>query len=182
MDRSKSNNIINEISVSPGMKRMTIIELGELSKKIQKFLTSQDVEVIKTSAIGNVSIKLQNILNVCDVKKITISELRHLRTKVQEILISHDRKFIKNSGIGDVGISYQGILNSHGLKKLPGNGVTNLRSEVKEVMWKYYSVNKLNLPDYIGELREEIIIELMKGEDVEQVFDSVLEEEVLRAA
>jgi hypothetical protein len=71
---------------------------------------------------------------------------------------------------------------SRGMKKLSANGVSKLRSEVKEVMWKYYSVNKLNLPDYIGEFREKIIIELMKGEDVEDVFNSVLEDEVLRVA
>jgi hypothetical protein len=159
MDRAQSKNMINEISTSPAMKRMTIGELGELSKRIQTFLASQGVGKIKTSAIGNVSIKLQDILNASDVEEITINELGHLKTKVQEILISHDRKFIKNNGTGDASINYRGILNSPGLKKLSDKGVTNSRSDVKEVMLKYCSVSKLNLPGYIGGLSEEIIIE-----------------------
>jgi len=50
--------------------------------------------------------------------------------------------------------------------------IRKLRSEVKKVMWKYYSENKSSLPDYISEFREEIIVELMKGQSVEVVFDS----------
>jgi hypothetical protein len=50
--------------------------------------------------------------------------------------------------------------------------IGKLRVEVKVVMWKYYSENKPLFPDYIGEFREEIIVELMKGESVEDVFDS----------
>jgi hypothetical protein len=50
--------------------------------------------------------------------------------------------------------------------------IGNLRTEVKIVMWNYYSENKPLFPDYIGEFREDIIAELMKGESVENVFDS----------
>ena len=50
--------------------------------------------------------------------------------------------------------------------------IGKLRAEVKIVMWKYYSENRPLFPDYIGEFREEIIVELMKGESVEDVFDS----------
>jgi len=50
--------------------------------------------------------------------------------------------------------------------------IEKLRSDVKTVMWKYYSENKPLFPDYIGEFREDIIVELMKGESVEDVFDS----------
>ena len=50
--------------------------------------------------------------------------------------------------------------------------IGKLRMEVKNVMWKYYSENKSIFPDYIGDFREEIIVELMKGESVEDVFDS----------
>lgn len=50
--------------------------------------------------------------------------------------------------------------------------IGKLRVEVKIVMWKYYSENKPLLPKYIGDFREEIIVELMKGESVEDVFDS----------
>ncbi|MFC1560313.1 hypothetical protein ACFL3W_00040 [Pseudomonadota bacterium] len=50
--------------------------------------------------------------------------------------------------------------------------IGKLRTEVKIVMWKYYSENKSIFPDYIGDFREEIIVELMKGKSVETVFDS----------
>ena len=130
MDRAKSKDIIKEISASPAMKMMTISELGELSRKIQKLLTSQDVETIKTSAIGNVSIKLQSILNTCEVKKITISELGHLKTKVQEILISHDRKFIKPVGREKVDITSQLNSNPRGSKVILDNGMNKFKVEV----------------------------------------------------
>ena len=95
MNGAKSNNTINQILVSPGMKKMSISQLEELSEKIQKFRNSQDVEIINTSETGSISIKLQKILNACDVKEITISELEQLKVKVQEILVSHDRKIIR---------------------------------------------------------------------------------------
>ena len=50
--------------------------------------------------------------------------------------------------------------------------VGKLRMEVKKVMWKYYSENKSLFPEYVREFREEIIVELMMGESVEDVFDS----------
>jgi len=152
MNAAMSNNIINEISVTRGMKRMTTSELEELCANIQEFLSSQDVKMIESS------------------------ELEQLKVKIQNILVSHEMKFIKNSGIGKMGIKYQELLNSRGLKKLSDNGISKLRKEVKEVMWKYYPVNNLNLPDYIGEFREEIIIELMKGNTVERITRSVFKD------
>ena len=50
--------------------------------------------------------------------------------------------------------------------------IEKLRADVKTVMWKYYSENKPLFPDYISEFREDIIVELMKGQSVEDVFDS----------
>ena len=130
MDRAKSHNIINEISASPGIKRMTTSELGELSKKIQKLLTSQNAGIIETSAIGIVSTRLQNILKACDVKKITTCELGHLKTKIQEILISHDRKFIKPVGMKKVDINSRMVSNPPGSGVIPDNGMYKFKMEV----------------------------------------------------
>ena len=52
------------------------------------------------------------------------------------------------------------------------SGIRKLRLEMKIVMWKFYSQHKSSLPDDIREYREEIIVELMKGQQVEEVFDS----------
>jgi hypothetical protein len=161
---------------------MTISELKELSSNIQEFLNSQEVKTNKSSDKGKVKLKSQEIFNSFGVKKLTSNELKQLRLKVQKILISHDMKFIKNGGFGSVSFKYQEILNSHGLKKISDNGISKLRMKSKEVMWKYYSVNKSNSPDYIGELRDEIITELMKGRTVGEVFDPVLVGKVLRVA
>ena len=50
--------------------------------------------------------------------------------------------------------------------------IVKLRSDAKIAMWQYYSENKPLFPDYISEFREYIIVELMKGQSVENVFDS----------
>jgi hypothetical protein len=127
MDRAKSHNIINEISASPGIKRMTTGELGELSKKIQKLLTSQNAGIIETSAIGNVSTRLQNILKACDVKKITTGELEQLRTKIRKILASYDRKII---GIEKADIKSRTMLNPRGSRVAPDNRTYMFKMEV----------------------------------------------------
>jgi hypothetical protein len=64
------------------------------------------------------------------------------------------------------------ISESRGVKKMTATEVIKLRMSVKEIMWKYYSENRSSIPDHVPEFREEIIIELMKGESVEVVFGS----------
>ena len=63
------------------------------------------------------------------------------------------------------------ISDARGVKMMTRVEVEKLRNEVKEVMWKYYSDNKLSFHVSIRDSREEIIVELMKGVDVEEVFD-----------
>jgi len=55
------------------------------------------------------------------------------------------------------------------------NTNTLTRTQVKKVMWEYFRDNKSDLPKWIRECREEILEGLMNGTDVEQVFDSVVE-------
>ena len=63
----------------------------------------------------------------------------------------------------------QKILNKYVMTNVE---IVNLRSDAKIAMWQYYSENKSLFPDYISEFREDIIVELMKGQSVEDVFDS----------
>jgi len=64
------------------------------------------------------------------------------------------------------------ISEASGVKKMTDSEVGKLRMSVKIIMWKYYSENKSLLPEHVRDFREEIIIELMKGESVEDVFGS----------
>ena len=64
------------------------------------------------------------------------------------------------------------ISEARGVKKMTDIEVAKLRMSVKIIMWKYYSENKSQLSEYVTDFREEIIVELMKGESVEDVFES----------
>ena len=83
MNKTMSDNLINEISSSSRMKIMTVSDIEELGTRIRVFLTSHDVKVIETSGMGEVSIKLQEILVSCGVKKLTSVELEQLRLEVR---------------------------------------------------------------------------------------------------
>jgi hypothetical protein len=50
-----------------------------------------------------------------------------------------------------------------------------LREEAKLVMWNYYKENKIWLPKWIREYREDVIEGLMNGENVETVFSTIVE-------
>ena len=52
---------------------------------------------------------------------------------------------------------------------------TRSRTEAKKLMWEYYSENKMSLPKWIRECREEIIEELISGKDVRGVFNEIVE-------
>jgi hypothetical protein len=68
------------------------------------------------------------------------------------------------------------ISTAQGVKRITALKLEQLRAESKRVMWEYYSAHKTTLPKYIKEYREDIIIGLMKGLSVEEVFNSVTEE------
>ena len=74
------------------------------------------------------------------------------------------------------------ISDARGVKMMTRVEVEKLRNEVKEVMWKYYSMNKPYLSEHVREFREEIIIELMKGVGVTEVFDLFGSMVVLKAS
>ncbi len=63
------------------------------------------------------------------------------------------------------------ISEARGVKMMTRVEVEKLRNQVKEVMWKYYSDNKLSFHESIRDSREEIIVELMKGNDIREVFE-----------
>jgi len=76
----------------------------------------------------------------------------------------------------------QSISDARGVKRMTTTEVKKLREEAKETMWAFYSVNKSNYHESIGDFREEIIVELMKGIAVEEVFESYARSGVSKAA
>ena len=91
---------------------------------------------------------------------------------IKEISIVRMEKGLKNIEKKNLQESEKQELRKKVKDKLSQSDIRKLREEVKQVMWKYYSENKHLLADYVGEFREDIIVELMKGESVEDVFDS----------
>ena len=49
---------------------------------------------------------------------------------------------------------------------------TRTRAEAKKLMWEYYRDNKASLPKWIGECREELIRQLILGNNASDVFIS----------
>ena len=49
------------------------------------------------------------------------------------------------------------------------------RAQAKELMWTYYREHRRLLPAWIREFREEILSGMMKGDGVQQTFDSILD-------
>ena len=52
--------------------------------------------------------------------------------------------------------------------------MTKTRAEAKRLMWEYYSDNKEWLPKWIREFREEIIENLMNGNEPDETFRKVI--------
>jgi hypothetical protein len=51
----------------------------------------------------------------------------------------------------------------------------SLRDEAKLAMWNYYSEQKAWMPAWIREYREEIISGIESGQNVEVVFNTIIE-------
>ena len=73
------------------------------------------------------------------------------------------------------------ISDARSVKILTDREAGKLREEVKGIMWGYYSMNKFSFHESIRDYREDIIIELMKGGNVREVFELFGETPVLSA-
>jgi hypothetical protein len=78
---------------------------------------------------------------------------------------------MKGSEISKVKNGVDSLLKKYGLGMITRTKLKDLREEVKGVMWSYFNRNRDCLSEDIGDFREEIIVELMKGGDVEEVFE-----------
>ena len=55
------------------------------------------------------------------------------------------------------------------------NKDTTTRDQAKTMMWEYYRDNKHNLPKWIRKFREDLLVEIIQGQDVVQAFEKVIE-------
>lgn len=60
---------------------------------------------------------------------------------------------------------------ARGVKLMRDKEIRHLRGEMKQVMWAHYKTHKLSFHESVRGYREEILVELMKGREVREVFD-----------
>jgi len=65
------------------------------------------------------------------------------------------------------------ISDSRGVRLMRESDINKLRDECLQIMWKHYSENKSKYSRNISDFRDDIILGLMEGKEVEDVFDSV---------
>jgi hypothetical protein len=80
-------------------------------------------------------------------------------------------EMMDSSEVGKLKIEIDGLLKEYSLGMILRSKLGSLREEVKEIMWSYFNKNRLNLSVDIGDFREDIIVDLMKGCDVKEVFE-----------
>ena len=97
----------------------------------------------------------ENLLNMDEFKIMKMNGL--------EVMDSSEVKKLK--------MEIDGLLKKYKLGVILRSKLRELREEVKEIMWEYFCENRMNLSEDIGEFREDIIVDLMKGCDVKEVFE-----------
>ena len=80
-------------------------------------------------------------------------------------------EMMDSSEVEKLKIEIDGLLKKYELGMILRSKLRNLREEVKEIMWSYFNENRLNLSVDVGDFREDIIVDLMKGCDVKEVFE-----------
>ena len=117
------------------------------SRVINEIVITKELKILNGSEIKEKNKKFVKEWNGCDLKVMSGSEIGKLRIKIEVVLRDENLRVVKNSEI------------------------RKLREEVKEIMWGYFCENRFYLSEYVGDFREEIIVELMKGRDVNEVFE-----------
>jgi len=119
-----------------------------LSKVINEIVIIKELEILNSNEIKEKENEERVIeCNGCDLKLMNGSEIEKLRMKIERVLRDEKLRVFKNIEVG------------------------KLREEVKEIMWGYFCENRFSLSEDIGDYREEIIVELMKGGGVKEVFE-----------
>ena len=117
------------------------------SKDINEIVIIEELKILCGSGLKEENKKLVEEWSVCDFEMMNGIEIGELRKEIEVVMRDEKLSVVKNSVLG------------------------KWREEVKEIMWGYFCENRMNLSGYIGEFREDIIVDLMKGCDVKEVFE-----------
>jgi len=123
------------------------MNLNMTSKVINEIVIIEELKVLRGSELKEKNKELVEKWSVCDLEMMNGSETGELRKKIEGVMRDEKLTVIRNSVLG------------------------KWREEVKEIMWNYYKKNRLILSADIGDFREQIIVDLMKGCDVKEVFE-----------
>lgn len=88
-----------------------------------------------------------------------------------KIMNMNGLEVMDSSEVRKLKMEIDGLLKKYSLGMILRSKLVELREEVKEIMWGYFNKNRLNLSEDIGDFREDIIVDLMKGCDVKEVFE-----------
>ena len=121
---------------------------GYMSNKvINEIVIIEELKSLSGSELKEKNKELVDKWSTCDLDVMNRSEIGKLRMKIEVVLRDEKLRVIRNSELG------------------------KWREEVKKIMWEYFCENRMNLSEDIGDFREEIIVDLMKGCDVREVFE-----------
>jgi hypothetical protein len=108
-------------------------------------------------------------LNSCGKDEFVVNDKKK---KFSENLLNMDEfQMMNGSEVEKLKLEVNRLLKKYGLGVISRSKLKTLREEVKVIMWCYFKKNKLNLNQDICDFREEIIVDLMKGGDVKDVFE-----------
>ena len=141
-----SNRNINEISILLGLVKVNRCEKEGIIK---------DGKKIEDDAKEEFKMDYEKLLNMDEFK----------------IMKMNDLEVMDSSEVGRLKIEVDRFLKKYGMGMILRSKLGELREEVKEVMWEYFCENRKSLSEDIGEFREDIIVDLMKGCDVKEVFE-----------
>jgi hypothetical protein len=121
---------------------------------------------------GYMSNKVINeIVIIEELKSLSGIELKEKNKELVEKWSTCDLEVMNHSEIGKLRMEIEGVLRDEKLRVIRNSELGKWREEVKKVMWEYFCENRMNLSEDIGDFREEIIVDLMKGCDVREVFE-----------
>jgi len=125
------------------------------NKVINEIVIIEELKILSGGELKEENKELVEKWSVCDLEMMNGSEIGELRKKIEVVMRDEKSREAKKSK----------------LRVIKNSEIREWREEVKEIMWGYFNKNRMNLSEDIGDFREDIIVDLMKGCDVKEVFE-----------
>jgi len=129
--------------------------LNMTNKVINEIVIIEELKILSGGELKEENKELVEKWSVCDLEMMNGSEIGELRKKIEVVMRDEKSREAKKSK----------------LRVIKNSEIREWREEVKEIMWGYFNKNRMNLSEDIGDFREDIIVDLMKGCDVKEVFE-----------